>query len=46
MFAHEGNCEACGRPSTDENPAHEHQSGALYHDDCAQELGIPEGEML
>jgi len=38
-------CEACGRPSTFEDPAYEYENGAHYHDQCADESGIPEGEM-
>lgn len=39
------NCEACGRPDTKENPTHEYRESGHYHDQCADELGISEGEM-
>jgi hypothetical protein len=40
------NCEACGKPDTIGNPTYAYEGGAFYHDQCADDAGIPESEML
>ena len=39
-------CEACTRPGTFEDPTYKYENGASYHDQCAEEIGMPESEML
>lgn len=41
----EDDCESCGGPSTKDCPTHKYKNGASYHDQCADESGIPEDEM-
>jgi len=36
-------CEACGEPGPG---IYRYADGGAYHDQCAEECGIPEGEML
>lgn len=39
-------CEACGKPSTAGQVTYEYEGGVFYHDQCADDAGIPESEML
>jgi hypothetical protein len=38
-------CESCGQPDTAENPTREYVNGGRYHDQCAEESGLPEEEI-
>ena len=39
-------CEGCGRPDDRTDPLRPYMDGAHYHDQCADECGISEEEML
>lgn len=39
-------CEMCREPGTVGNPTYEYQGGFFAHDQCADEAGIPESEIL
>ncbi len=43
----EARCGACGAPGDGvKGPLREYESGERLHDDCAEELGMGEEEML
>lgn len=39
-------CEFCAEPGTRQAPTYEYQEGYFAHDQCADEAGVPESEML
>lgn len=39
-------CDGCGGPNTFENPVYDYEDGSQAHDQCAEEMGLPEEEML
>lgn len=40
-------CDVCeNRSDEDHGPAREYEGGIRAHDDCAVEIGLPEGDLL